>query len=107
MMNDRLLVTFFQVQHLQKVLMKKRDPVSHVYFIDEIIKVGTCLCFHIAIGGVIFFLFNVRICCFYLPDIIVNKKSLDLRPFIEGKSQADTLRNCDGDPFPKLQRVIG
>lgn len=28
-----------QVQHLQKVLTKKRDPVSHVCFIDEIIKV--------------------------------------------------------------------
>lgn len=30
----------FQVQHLQKVLMKKRDPVTHVCFIDEILKVG-------------------------------------------------------------------
>lgn len=30
----------FQVQHLQKVLMKKRDPVTHVCFIDDIMKVG-------------------------------------------------------------------
>uniref|UniRef100_A0A8C2B038 Conserved oligomeric Golgi complex subunit 5 n=1 Tax=Cyprinus carpio TaxID=7962 RepID=A0A8C2B038_CYPCA len=30
----------FSVQHLQKVLTKKRDPVSHVCFIDEIIKDG-------------------------------------------------------------------
>lgn len=34
------LLHIFQVQHLQKVLMKKRDPVTHVCFIDEIIKVG-------------------------------------------------------------------
>ncbi len=34
------LLHMFQVQHLQKVLMKKRDPVTHVCFIDEIIKVG-------------------------------------------------------------------
>lgn len=68
---------FFQVQHLQKVLMKKRDPVSHVYFIDEIIKVGARLCFDIAVRVVIFRwkgLFDVRVCCFYLPDIIVNEK---------------------------------
>ena len=26
----------FQVQHLQKVLIKKRDPVTHVCFIDEL-----------------------------------------------------------------------
>lgn len=35
----------FQVQHLQKVLMKKRDPVTHVCFIDEIIKVGELYCY--------------------------------------------------------------
>uniref|UniRef100_A0A8C5Y7T5 Conserved oligomeric Golgi complex subunit 5 n=1 Tax=Microcebus murinus TaxID=30608 RepID=A0A8C5Y7T5_MICMU len=29
-----------QVQHLQKVLVKKRDPVSHICFIEEIIKDG-------------------------------------------------------------------
>uniref|UniRef100_A0A2K6H0M6 Conserved oligomeric Golgi complex subunit 5 n=1 Tax=Propithecus coquereli TaxID=379532 RepID=A0A2K6H0M6_PROCO len=29
-----------QVQHLQKVLAKKRDPVSHICFIEEIIKDG-------------------------------------------------------------------
>uniref|UniRef100_A0A8B9GQU8 Conserved oligomeric Golgi complex subunit 5 n=1 Tax=Astyanax mexicanus TaxID=7994 RepID=A0A8B9GQU8_ASTMX len=28
------------VQHLQKVLTKKRDPVTHVCFIDEIVKEG-------------------------------------------------------------------
>ena len=27
-----------QVQHLQKVLVKKRDPVTHVCFIDELAK---------------------------------------------------------------------
>ncbi|XP_069317806.1 conserved oligomeric Golgi complex subunit 5 isoform X2 [Eulemur rufifrons] len=29
-----------QVQHLQKVLAKKRDPVSHICFIEEILKDG-------------------------------------------------------------------
>lgn len=29
----------FQVQHLQKILAKKRDPVSHICFIEEIVKV--------------------------------------------------------------------
>ena len=38
------LLHIFQVQHLQKVLMKKRDPVTHVCFIDEIIKVGGLYC---------------------------------------------------------------
>lgn len=38
------LLHVFQVQHLQKVLMKKRDPVTHVCFIDEIIKVGSHHC---------------------------------------------------------------
>lgn len=37
---DEQVFAFFQVQHLQKVLMKKRDPVTHVCFMDEIIKVG-------------------------------------------------------------------
>ncbi|XP_027899344.1 conserved oligomeric Golgi complex subunit 5 isoform X1 [Xiphophorus couchianus] len=35
---DQICAACRQVQHLQKVLMKKRDPVSHVCFIDEIIK---------------------------------------------------------------------
>lgn len=33
------MFVFTQVQHLQKVLTKKRDPVTHVCFIDDIIKV--------------------------------------------------------------------
>uniref|UniRef100_A0A672II32 Conserved oligomeric Golgi complex subunit 5 n=1 Tax=Salarias fasciatus TaxID=181472 RepID=A0A672II32_SALFA len=36
---DQICAACRQVQHLQKVLMKKRDPVSHVCFIDEITKV--------------------------------------------------------------------
>uniref|UniRef100_A0A8C6UG25 Conserved oligomeric Golgi complex subunit 5 n=1 Tax=Neogobius melanostomus TaxID=47308 RepID=A0A8C6UG25_9GOBI len=35
---DQICAACRQVQHLQKVLIKKRDPVSHVCFIDEIIK---------------------------------------------------------------------
>uniref|UniRef100_A0A4W6ESN6 Conserved oligomeric Golgi complex subunit 5 n=1 Tax=Lates calcarifer TaxID=8187 RepID=A0A4W6ESN6_LATCA len=35
---DQICAACRQVQHLQKVLMKKRDPVSHVCFIDEISK---------------------------------------------------------------------
>ncbi|XP_053572548.1 conserved oligomeric Golgi complex subunit 5 isoform X2 [Bombina bombina] len=37
---DQIYAACVQVQHLQKVLTKKRDPVSHVCFIDEIAKVG-------------------------------------------------------------------
>ncbi|XP_059181753.1 conserved oligomeric Golgi complex subunit 5 [Centropristis striata] len=37
---DQICASCRQVQHLQKVLMKKRDPVTHVCFIDEIIKDG-------------------------------------------------------------------
>ncbi|XP_016519047.1 conserved oligomeric Golgi complex subunit 5 [Poecilia formosa] len=37
---DQICAACRQVQHLQKVLVKKRDPVSHVCFIDEIIKDG-------------------------------------------------------------------
>ncbi|KAG9490032.1 hypothetical protein GDO78_005767 [Eleutherodactylus coqui] len=37
---DQIYAACVQVQHLQKVLMKKRDPVSHVCFIDEIVKDG-------------------------------------------------------------------
>ncbi|XP_047245427.1 conserved oligomeric Golgi complex subunit 5 [Girardinichthys multiradiatus] len=37
---DQICAACRQVQHLQKVLMKKRDPVSHVCFIDVIIKDG-------------------------------------------------------------------
>ncbi|KAF0029524.1 hypothetical protein F2P81_018629 [Scophthalmus maximus] len=36
---DQICAACRQVQHLQKVLMKKRDPVTHVCFIDEISKV--------------------------------------------------------------------
>lgn len=39
MLPERLIGVCFQVQHLQKVLMKKRDPVTHVCFIDDIFKV--------------------------------------------------------------------
>ena len=34
----RVTLYLFQVHHLQKVLMKKRDPVTHVCFIDELAK---------------------------------------------------------------------
>uniref|UniRef100_A0A668AFI7 Conserved oligomeric Golgi complex subunit 5 n=1 Tax=Myripristis murdjan TaxID=586833 RepID=A0A668AFI7_9TELE len=37
---DQICAACRQVQHLQKVLTKKRDPVTHVCFIDEIIKDG-------------------------------------------------------------------
>ncbi|XP_074872487.1 conserved oligomeric Golgi complex subunit 5 [Carettochelys insculpta] len=37
---DQICAACAQVQHLQKVLTKKRDPVSHVCFIDEIVKEG-------------------------------------------------------------------
>ncbi|XP_072310768.1 conserved oligomeric Golgi complex subunit 5 [Eucyclogobius newberryi] len=37
---DQICAVCRQVQHLQKVLIKKRDPISHVCFIDEIIKDG-------------------------------------------------------------------
>ncbi|XP_030005483.1 conserved oligomeric Golgi complex subunit 5 [Sphaeramia orbicularis] len=37
---DQICAACRQVQHLQTVLMKKRDPVSHICFIDEIIKDG-------------------------------------------------------------------
>ncbi|PWA22168.1 hypothetical protein CCH79_00019332 [Gambusia affinis] len=40
---DQICAACKQVQHLQKVLMKKRDPVSHVCFIDEIIKIISAL----------------------------------------------------------------
>ncbi|XP_048410241.1 conserved oligomeric Golgi complex subunit 5 [Stegostoma tigrinum] len=35
---DQICAACGQVQHLQKVLTKKRDPVTHVCFIDEITK---------------------------------------------------------------------
>ncbi|XP_062928615.1 conserved oligomeric Golgi complex subunit 5 isoform X1 [Mobula hypostoma] len=35
---DQICAACGQVQHLQKVLIKKRDPVTHVCFIDEITK---------------------------------------------------------------------
>uniref|UniRef100_A0A8C7UDZ5 Conserved oligomeric Golgi complex subunit 5 n=1 Tax=Oncorhynchus mykiss TaxID=8022 RepID=A0A8C7UDZ5_ONCMY len=37
---DQICAACGQVQHLQKVLTKKRDPVTHVCFISEIIKDG-------------------------------------------------------------------
>ncbi|KAI7792095.1 conserved oligomeric Golgi complex subunit 5 [Triplophysa rosa] len=37
---DQICAACGQVQHLQKVLTKKRDPVTHVCFIDDIIKDG-------------------------------------------------------------------
>ncbi|XP_068611151.1 conserved oligomeric Golgi complex subunit 5 [Brachionichthys hirsutus] len=37
---DQICAACRQVQHLQKVLMKKRDPVTHVCFMDEIVKDG-------------------------------------------------------------------
>ncbi|ERE72722.1 conserved oligomeric Golgi complex subunit 5 [Cricetulus griseus] len=35
---DHICAACGQVQHLQKVLTKKRDPVSHICFIEEIVK---------------------------------------------------------------------
>ncbi|XP_073921079.1 conserved oligomeric Golgi complex subunit 5 isoform X3 [Castor canadensis] len=37
---DLICAACGQVQHLQKVLAKKRDPVSHICFIEEIVKDG-------------------------------------------------------------------
>jgi predicted nucleotidyltransferase len=36
---DSIYSSCAQVQHLQKVLAKKRDPVTHVCFMDELSKV--------------------------------------------------------------------
>ena len=68
----------FQVQHLQKVLIKKRDPVTHVCFIDELAKakVSSCLrylqltttSYYLSI---LLFVENVHICVlevFWLTD---------------------------------------
>uniref|UniRef100_A0A8C7UL68 Conserved oligomeric Golgi complex subunit 5 n=1 Tax=Oncorhynchus mykiss TaxID=8022 RepID=A0A8C7UL68_ONCMY len=44
---DQICAACGQVQHLQKVLTKKRDPVTHVCFISEIIKVRR----HVLIKG--------------------------------------------------------
>ncbi|XP_054843806.1 conserved oligomeric Golgi complex subunit 5 [Eublepharis macularius] len=37
---DQICAACVQVQHLQKVLSKKRDPVTHVCFIEELAKDG-------------------------------------------------------------------
>ncbi|KAI5611071.1 conserved oligomeric Golgi complex subunit 5, partial [Silurus asotus] len=37
-MMDQICSACSQVQHLHKVLTKKRDPVTHVCFIDEFVK---------------------------------------------------------------------
>ncbi|XP_012576384.1 PREDICTED: conserved oligomeric Golgi complex subunit 5 isoform X2 [Condylura cristata] len=37
---DHICTVCGQVQHLQKILVKKRDPVSHICFIEEIAKDG-------------------------------------------------------------------
>ncbi|XP_065739811.1 conserved oligomeric Golgi complex subunit 5 isoform X7 [Phocoena phocoena] len=37
---DHIFTVCGQVQHLQKILAKKRDPVSHICFIEEIVKDG-------------------------------------------------------------------
>ncbi|XP_077614462.1 conserved oligomeric Golgi complex subunit 5 [Crocuta crocuta] len=37
---DHICTACGQVQHLQKILAKKRDPVSHICFIEEIVKDG-------------------------------------------------------------------
>ncbi|KAK2832624.1 hypothetical protein Q7C36_016086 [Tachysurus vachellii] len=39
-MMDQICAACSQVQHLHKVLTKKRDPVTHVCFMDEFIKDG-------------------------------------------------------------------
>nr|XP_060484414.1 conserved oligomeric Golgi complex subunit 5 [Panthera onca] len=36
---DHICTVCGQVQHLQKILAKKRDPVSHIWFIEEVVKV--------------------------------------------------------------------
>ncbi|XP_014663844.1 PREDICTED: conserved oligomeric Golgi complex subunit 5-like [Priapulus caudatus] len=38
---DNIYSTCSQVEHLQKVLEKKRDPVTHVCFVDELLKDGS------------------------------------------------------------------
>ncbi|GAB5568447.1 conserved oligomeric Golgi complex subunit 5 isoform X2 [Prionailurus iriomotensis] len=35
---DHICTVCGQVQHLQKILAKKRDPVSHIWFIEEVVK---------------------------------------------------------------------
>ncbi|XP_066198532.1 conserved oligomeric Golgi complex subunit 5 isoform X2 [Saccopteryx leptura] len=39
-LGDQICTVCGQVQHLQKILTKKRDPVSHIFFIEEIVKDG-------------------------------------------------------------------
>ncbi|XP_040116754.1 conserved oligomeric Golgi complex subunit 5 isoform X2 [Oryx dammah] len=43
---DHIFTVCGQVQHLQKILAKKRDPVSHICFIEEIVKDGQAEILH-------------------------------------------------------------
>lgn len=46
---DQLHGIVVAVWHLQRVLAKKRDPISHVGFLDEVVQVRGCVALHLGV----------------------------------------------------------
>ncbi|CAL9683319.1 unnamed protein product [Knipowitschia caucasica] len=82
---DQICAACRQVQHLQKVLIKKRDPVSHVCFIDEIIKDG-----------------QPDILCTFWTDV-TNTLS---QQFHRASETSSFLKQAFEGEFPKLLRLF-
>lgn len=70
------LLHIFQVQHLQKVLMKKRDPVTHVCFIDEIIKVGGHHCSGFSIIVIIIAAVRTTVARLQSGHVVIKKQKI-------------------------------
>ncbi|XP_076861700.1 conserved oligomeric Golgi complex subunit 5 [Brachyhypopomus gauderio] len=81
---DQICVACSQVQHLQRVLTKKRDPVTHVCFIDEIIKDGH--------PDILYLFWNA----------VTQMLSVELQKATEGST---FLKQALEGEFPKLLRL--
>ncbi|XP_054582614.1 conserved oligomeric Golgi complex subunit 5 isoform X2 [Eptesicus fuscus] len=81
---DHICTVCGQVQHLQKILAKKRDPVSHICFIDEIVKDGQ--------SEILYTFWNSVTQALYSQFQVATNSSMFLKQAFEGE-------------YPKLLRL--
>ncbi|XP_011370802.1 conserved oligomeric Golgi complex subunit 5 isoform X2 [Pteropus alecto] len=81
---DHICTVCGQVQHLQKVLAKKRDPVSHICFIEEVVKDEQ--------SGILYTFWNSVTQALYSQFQMATNSSMFLKQAFEGE-------------YPKLLRL--
>nr|KAF6469169.1 component of oligomeric golgi complex 5 [Molossus molossus] len=94
---DHICTVCGQVQHLQKILAKKRDPVSHICFIEEIVKDGQ--------SEILYTFWNSVTQALYSQFQVATNSSIFLKQAFEG--EYPKLLRLYNDLWKRLQNIQG